>query len=141
MLPSALRVQPRWIAAGGLAGGLSCIAVATLVSPAAIAALPIWSVLGMVLGVAGAAGVATRTEPSDTPEVRSEIAEAVRAATLHALVLELQGRGETVISRVLEGTLEESLADQSPSDAELVERWLTAIRHRYDIALAAETSP
>ncbi len=64
--------------------------------------------------------------------------DAVRAAALFALLLELQGRGEAEISRVLDRALppDDDPGTIRPGDAAACERWLGELRHRLDLALA-----
>lgn len=111
-LPSALRAQPRWMAAGAGAGALACLAAASIVSPVALAALPGWSGVGAAIGGLVAAARGGRdAEGRDeggaaagdaTGETR---ADAVRSAALLAAVLHLQGRGEGETARRLESAL------------------------------------
>jgi hypothetical protein len=62
--------------------------------------------------------------------------DAVRAATLFAVLLELQGRSESAISAVLD----EVFAESAPPLAERTDLgpWLDEVRHRFDLALAGE---
>jgi hypothetical protein len=136
LLPHRLKASPKWLAAGALSGAMSCIAAAALISPAAIAALPAWSAIGAaiagVLQWSGAAG----NEAADAREAASgvEIGDAVRAAALFALLLELQGRDEATITRLLDRIIGD---DDRPLNAlNDVRAWLDALRHRLDIALA-----
>jgi hypothetical protein len=139
MLPDPLNRKGRWKAAGAMAGALGCIAAATLLSPAAIASLPIWSALGAaVAAVVPGGDRAAHAEAAERPG-GVDLAGAVRAAALFALLLELQGRGEAAISRILDATLgDEDVADAVLDDARAVSRWLDEVRHRYDVALIGE---
>ena len=66
-----------------------------------------------------------------------ELAEAVAGAALFVLVLELQGRGETAITRLIDQV---AGADEPPVmvDAESAQVWLDALRHRLEQALVLE---
>jgi hypothetical protein len=141
LLPAHLRLRPRWLAAGAAAGALGCIAAASLVAPVAIGALPIWSALGAA--IAGAAGAATRAGSGDdaaVPEGGEErTAGAVRAAALFALLLELQGRPEASIARILGAALPED-GDGEVAPGADARAWLDGVRHRLDVAIAEEGS-
>jgi hypothetical protein len=134
LLPARLRANPRWYAAGALAGALSCIAAATLVAPAAIASLPLWAGLGAVLGAlvkpAGAEQPAADHPPID-------LSDAVNGAALFALVLELQGRPEVVITRILDRLAGEG---DPPvlKDVDAVRRWLDELCRRFALACQVE---
>jgi hypothetical protein len=153
LLPDRLRRSSRWIAAGATAGALGCVAAASLISPVAISALPIWSALG-----AGVSAVASlrKSHDHEKDQLRHEqaekqlaerdmaISDAVRAAALFALLLELQGRGEATITRVLEFTLQnepEQREHEAFADAAGIQNWLNQIRHQLDLALARESRP
>jgi hypothetical protein len=65
--------------------------------------------------------------------------DAVRAAALFGLLLELQGRDETAITRILD----ETLGGQEPPELETATAargWLDDVRHRLDLALAGEAA-
>ncbi|MGI9014534.1 MAG: DUF2868 domain-containing protein, partial [Phycisphaerales bacterium] len=123
MLPAGLRMQPRWAAAGALAGGLGCITAATLLSPVAIGSLPIWSLIGAGVAAflpkhrsqAGSGGDVERDDANG--DIAQSFDEAVRAAFLFAAVLELQGRSEAEIATVLD-----AVADAEPSGAQRITR-------------------
>ncbi|MFO1429367.1 MAG: DUF2868 domain-containing protein [Candidatus Competibacteraceae bacterium] len=135
LLPARLRLNPRWAAAGGVAGAMSCIAAATLVAPAAIASLPLWAGMGAVLGAL--AKPAAKTDSKPTPP---DFSTAVNGAALFALVLELQGRPETVITRIIDRVA----GDNDPPelhDAATVRQWLEELRQRFDSACQAEEQP
>lgn len=131
LLPERLRLSPRWLAAGALSGAMGCVAAATLLSPVAIAALPTWSLIGAAI-----AGVAQPSRHSDAGDaiVANDYVEPVRAASLFALLLDLQGREEAVISQILDRVLEDDAV--SIANADEARRLLDNIRHRFDLALA-----
>ncbi|MCH8343375.1 MAG: DUF2868 domain-containing protein [Planctomycetes bacterium] len=138
LLPDQLRSSPRWLASGALAGALGCITAATLVSPAAIAALPMWSALGAAVAAVMKAfrpsGAAKSDDDSPPTEHRGD---AIRAATLFALLLELQGKDEAAITRILEQAVDaDDVIDAGSADS--TRAWLDGIRHRLDVALAEE---
>ena len=138
LLPEGLRLNPRWIAAGAAAGALSCIAAASMIAPAAIAALPMWSVLGAsVAGVVQPLLLRSQSADRASPKL-DDLGQRVRAAAVLSIVLELQGRDEPVIARVLDDTLT-GAEDSDLRTADLVRPWLQQIRHRFDVALAGET--
>jgi hypothetical protein len=61
----------------------------------------------------------------------------VNAAALFAVVLELQGRDETEITRIIDRVA----GEEDPPvmrDVESVRAWLDALRRRLDLALEAE---
>jgi hypothetical protein len=137
LLPAHLRASPKWIAAGAAAGAFGCIAAATLISPAAIAALPMWSTIGgSISGVlALSRSQKLKQQPPDDTQPMADHLNPIRAAALFALLLELQGRDEKAITRVLDETLsnqEELISSGSAAT------WLHQLRHRFDLALARE---
>lgn len=140
LLPARLRLSPRWLAAGALAGGLGCVAAAALVAPVAIASLPAWAGVGAaVSAVLQQAGVRRPAKPEQT--VRPDLSEPVCAAALYALVLHLQGRTEATITRLLDQALG---ADEPPPmpDAAAAHDWLDDVRRRLDDAMrTAEATP
>ncbi|MCZ6445387.1 MAG: DUF2868 domain-containing protein [Planctomycetota bacterium] len=138
LLPDRLRSSPRWLASGALAGAFGCITAATLVSPAAIAALPMWSALGAAVAAVMKAfrpsGAAKSDDDSPPTEHRGD---AIRAATLFALLLELQGKDEAAITRILEQAVDAAdVIDAGSADSPRA--WLDGIRHRLDVTLAQE---
>ncbi|UCD76696.1 MAG: DUF2868 domain-containing protein [Phycisphaerales bacterium] len=146
LLPPRLKSSARWLAAGATAGALGCVAAAALLSPVAIGSLPIWAGLGAA--IAGAASIgrgdaksADGSEP--TPAPACGFADAVRAATLLALLLETQGRGEAAISRILDASIPEESAEgaEDPDTSQSARAWLDEVRHRFDLALAREAAP
>jgi hypothetical protein len=145
VLPGRLRLRPRWLAAGAAAGALGCVAAATLLSPAAIGALPVWTAVGAALGQAvraamGPSGGAAGSDAGAGPTA-SGTGDAVRAAALFALVLELQGRSEARITELLEATLPDDQGGEPIESAAGAASWLDGIRHRLDLALVAEAGP
>jgi hypothetical protein len=137
LLPARLKRSGSWMAVGALAGALACVAAATLVAPAAIAALPAWAGLGA--GVAAAlrwAGVADRTEPSAEGE---DVSRAVAAAVLFALVLHLQGRDEASISEILDEVLEERDPPVVRGSDE-AQAWLDKVARRLERVLLSRRS-
>ena len=140
LLPINLRINPRWMAAGALTGALGCIAAATLLSPIAIGALPLWSGIGAAIATATAAFRKPEDkQSSDEPAKNVQLTESVQAATLFALLLELQGRDETAITHVLEQVLGSDESSEIDS-GESVKRWLDDVRHRFDMSLAKDMS-
>jgi hypothetical protein len=145
LLPVRLKASPKWAAAGAAAGALGCVAAATLLSPAAIAALPMWSGIGA--GIAAVTAMYRKERGGDEDHDETSLDEssppdltnAVRAAALFALLLELQGRGETTITRVLDRSIPDD--DMIPSNGADARAWLDDVRHRFDLALAQEAAP
>jgi hypothetical protein len=140
LLPEKLRSSPRWLASGALAGALGCVAAATLVTPVAIASLPLWTVVGAaVAAVTGASLPAAGAVEEDDDRRQASRSDAVRAAVLFALLLELQGRDEATITRVLDRVVDpdDVLETATASSARAA---LDGIRHRLDLALAVETA-
>ncbi|MEE9129757.1 MAG: DUF2868 domain-containing protein [Phycisphaerales bacterium] len=138
LLPPRLRVDARWMACGALAGALGCVAAATLLSPVAIAGLPMWTAIGAAVATATRAVKSVDTEAADGETTDSAVrGNALRAAALFALLLELQGRDEVAITRILDQVIAEDAAiDVDALDA--ARRWLDDVRHRLDLALAKE---
>jgi len=143
LLPDRLKRSPKWLAAGALSGALGCVTAAMLLSPAAIGALPLWSAIGAAIAaVAQPGGKRSAADEASDEEFRTSVADAVRSAALFALLLELQGRQEAAISRVLDRTLGDDEGDDaSLAGPDACARWLDEIRHRLDMALAAEERP
>lgn len=138
LLPPRLRVDARWMACGALAGALGCVAAATLLSPVAIAALPMWTAIGAAVATATRAVKSVDAEAADGETTDSAArGNALRAAALFALLLELQGRDEVAITRILDQAIAQDAAiDDDALDA--ARRWLDDLRHRLDLALAKE---
>ena len=136
LLPRRLKKDTRWVAAGAIAGALGCVTAAALLSPVAIAALPMWSVLGAAITAVVRATVSSgAADDGDDAEGAADGAargDAVRAAALFALLLELQGRDEAAITRILDDVIGDDRLD-APQN---VQRSLDAMRHRLDLALA-----
>jgi hypothetical protein len=132
LLPERLRRSPKWYAAGALAGAMGCVAATTLISPAAIASLPMWAGLGAALS---AVIPSDRAGQSPQPQAIN-LTDAVNSAALFALLLELQGRDEIQITRIID----QVAGNHEPpvlSDGTAVRQWLETLRHRFDLALAA----
>jgi hypothetical protein len=137
LLPDRLRRSPKWLAAGAAAGALGCIAAAALISPVAISALPVWSLIGAaVSAVAQPSSSAAAAENEHAPR---DTGDAIRSAALFAMLLELQGRDEPTITRVLDRAIDNDDAAPLP-DADEAQRWLDDLRHRFDLALAREAT-
>lgn len=143
LLPARLRLRPRWMAAGALAGALGCVAAATLASPVAIGALPIWSGVGAAIATLLRSHAPGRDDATaaDGGNDAGDLPEAVRAAALFAMLLELQGRDEVTIGRVLDGALEDDVSGEPLASAADVRPWLDETRHRFEIVLAQEARP
>lgn len=134
LLPARLRLNPRWLAAGATAGALSCVAAATLVTPAAIAALPLWAGLGAAL----AQVLPSREEqPAPAAAAGPDLSDAVHAAALFALLLELQGRSEAAITRIIDRIAADDPA--ALTSAAAVRARLDELQRRFDLALAEES--
>ncbi len=130
LLPARLR-NTRWLGAGALAGALGCVAAATLVAPAAIVALPAWAGVGAALAaLIGPGGSGRSTRPNEA----IDLTDAVNAAAMFAIVLELQGRDETEITRIIDRV---TIEEEPPAlrDLDSVRAWLDALRGRLDLAL------
>jgi len=131
LLPPSLRVRPTWAAAGAVAGAIGCVAAASLVFPAAIASLPMWSIVG---GATGGILSTLRASPSmrdgATAAPPESVIEAVRAHALHAMILELQGLPEERVSMVLG----KALGGDGPPNLG-VTALLDDLRGRFDAAM------
>ncbi len=134
LLPARLRLNPRWLAAGALAGALGCVAAATVVSPLAIAALPAWAGLGAAVSALIRPAGAGDPSAADTG---IDLTEAVNGAALFAAVLQLQGLDETAITRVIDRMAGE---DDPPAfhGVDDARAWLDMLRDRFDRALTDE---
>ena len=143
LLPARLRRSRRWLGAGALAGALGCLATSAVAGPVALAALPSWSLIGGAVGAAlerfrGAPDV---SEPLAEP---TDVHDAVRAAALFTLTLELQGRDEATITRVLDRTFPEDPGPEAadgpddPSAGPGGVDWLEQVHHRFQRAVEEE---
>lgn len=134
LLPERLRRNPKWYAAGALAGAMGCVTAATLVTPAAIATLPMWAGLGAALSLV----VKPKdSEPSPVETAEADLGNAVSGAALFAILLELQGRDESRITRIIDRVA----GDNEPpiiKNTDAARQWLDTLRHRFDLAQAAE---
>jgi hypothetical protein len=141
LLPARARLDPRWVAAGAVAGAIGCLAASILVVPAVIGALPAWSALGGVIAAAVRAAAPGRAaaQPAAAPAV--ERGDAIRGAALFALLLEFQGRGEAAITRVLDQVLPAAPEQPDLDSPRALRAWLDGLRHRVDLALAREARP
>jgi len=157
LLPDALKLRPRWIGAGGMAGALACVGVAIATggvgAGGVLLAAPYLAGLGAIAGqlMAPSRSTATHGTSPSTDDERAEVADsladrraaaigdALASAALHALLLESQGEREETISRVLESSLG---SDDPPRvrDEAAARRWLDDVRHRHGLALAAEAA-
>lgn len=147
-LPSGLRRTARWSAAGAAAGACGCVAAAALVSPLAIAAIPAWTTIGgAIAGLLAAARSTGNDDSAETGEptpgggTEPDVAlgAIIDGAVLTVLVLELQGRDEPTVARVLERTLADLPTCRSiPGDAASVRRHVDLVRERFDAALATD---
>lgn len=131
LLPPSLRIRPRWLAAGGAAGALGCVAAATFLFPPTVAALPVWTGLGSLVG--GVLGALHPQRPPGPSAASESFDQAIRSATLSALVYGLQGQGEARIASLLEQALD---ADEDPIGRDRVGLWLRGIAERLDAALS-----
>ncbi len=140
LLPPRLRVDARWMTCGALAGALGCVAAATLLSPVAIAGLPMWTAIGAAIATATKAFMPADTVAQErSPANSHKRSDALRAAALFALLLEVQGRDEIAITRILDRTLPEG-GDLNLESVGAARHWLDDVRHRFDLALTKETT-
>ncbi len=141
LLPARARLDPRWAAAGAVAGAIGCLAASILAVPAVIGALPAWSALGGVIAAAVRASVPGRAEAPTASAPAVDRGDAIRGAALFALLLELQGRGEAAITRVLDRALPAAHDQPDLDSPQALRAWLDGLRHRVDLALAREARP
>ena len=140
LLPPRLRLDARWMTCGALTGALGCVAAATLLSPVAIAGLPMWTAIGAAIATVTKAFMPADTATNEqTPTNSNKRSDALRTAALFALLLEVQGRDEVAITRILDRTLPED-GDLTVDSVDTARVWLDDLRHRFDIALTKETS-
>lgn len=135
LLPEWLRSEPKWLAAGAVAGALGCASAALLVTPLAISSLPLWSGFGAALGSLGPALRAGSTPPREDDAV--EVGETVRAAALWAALLEAQGMSEDAIRRILAEAFPEDRAATMP-DRATTRAWLDEVRRDLERAARRE---
>jgi hypothetical protein len=141
LLPIRLRTSPRWLGVGALAGALGCAAAATFVAPVAIASLPAWTGIGAAIA-AVLPGIRRRDDDDATPGALTPAdpaavhSDAIHAAMVHAMVLELQGDGEDAITRTLDLVLPATEPPALP-DVGSTRNYLDECRHRFDIARAS----
>jgi len=141
LLPMRLRVHPRWLGVGAIAGALGCTAAAVMFTPAAIAALPAWSGIGAavtaVLHGGSSPAHAGNDGAASSDGMSIDVGQSVHAGVLFALVLEMQGDGDDLITRVLDDVF---VDDDPPmlTNPDEVRAYLDACRHRYDVARARE---
>lgn len=128
LLPERLRINPRWHAAGAMAGALGCVAAATLMAPAAITSLPLWAGLGAALPLVIKPNKAPQLQPESAA---TDVSETVNGAALFAILLELQGHDEIQITRIID----QVVGDTEPppiQDAEAARQWLDTLRGRFN---------
>lgn len=138
-LPARLRADAAWVSAGALAGALSCAAAAVALAPAAILALPGWTMLGAatagVIRIARAAAPPPRAaaaggddEPAETSGASPQ-ASAVAAAAVSAITLAGREGGEARVGVLLEMLLADQDAPSS-DDIGAIDAFLDRIRAR-----------
>jgi Protein of unknown function (DUF2868). len=137
LLPEKLRSRPKWLAAGAMAGAMACVAAATVISPAAIASLPVWAGLGAALALIVPLKYSEHSAAPLKP-AQDYLTHPVTSAALFAVLLELQGRDEVTITRLLEHIAGEE--DPSLDSIDAARQWLREMRVRFEHALAAERS-
>ncbi|MEC8560627.1 MAG: DUF2868 domain-containing protein [Planctomycetota bacterium] len=112
VMPDRLTRSSRWVAIGGAAGVLACLATAGTLAPAALAALPGWLAAGAagggVLALLGGGRKPDSEDslPEDDPPARLR-GEAASAAALLTVVLAMQGAGERRIQQAIDRTFTE----------------------------------
>jgi hypothetical protein len=130
MLPASLRVRPKWLAAGAAAGALGCIAAATLISPLAISALPVWAGIGgAVTGLLSARSPGSDAGDRHDDGAAVDFGPAVATALLQAVLLAHQGRGETAIGAALDAAIDADEPSRLP-DADAVAAWCGTVEAR-----------
>ena len=136
LLPASLRLSPRWLGAGAVAGALGCLAAATFATPLAISALPIWALVGGGLG--GLLSTWRTRGASPVPSTTVDLGPAVAAAAMQAVLLVHQGLGEDRIGAALAAAFEpqEPPALRSARD---VRAWLEVVSARLVAARSTET--
>jgi hypothetical protein len=135
LLPGRLRTNPRWLAAGAVAGAMGCVAAATLITPAAIAALPLWAGLGAAVSAALPHVSLGRTGTAPV-EAENDFTESVRSAALFALLLELQGRDESTITRIIDQVADHE--DVNIDSLDTARNWLDAMARRFQESRVSE---
>ncbi|MGA1630792.1 MAG: DUF2868 domain-containing protein [Phycisphaerales bacterium] len=128
LLPASLRVRPSWLAAGAVAGALGCLAAATLATPLAISALPMWALTG---GGLGGLLSTLRSRAAAPPAAGAEVdlGPSVAAAAMQAVLLAHQGLGEDRIGAALSTAF---VADDPPRLDSLpaIRAWLDVVKAR-----------
>ncbi len=139
ILPGRLVADPRWLLAGALAGSLGCIAAATLASPMAIAALPLWAGAGAALSAVLPSREGKAPETTTAPAWGTD---AVRSAVLFSLVLDAQGYDEVTITRLIDDAIgdDEDSGGDDGGFATLAgtQGWLDRVHTRYQAAQKRE---
>ncbi|MGA1391972.1 MAG: DUF2868 domain-containing protein [Phycisphaerales bacterium] len=139
LLPDSLRVRPAWLAAGAVAGALGCLAAATLATPLAISALPMWALTGGGLG--GLLSTLRGRAPSTDPTGREvDLGPAVSAAAMQAVLLAHQGLGEDRIGTALSSAFDSHEPPRLKTPQE-VRAWLDGVGARLAAARTLESSP
>ena len=127
LLPAGLRVRPAWLAAGAVAGALGCIAAATVATPLAISALPMWALVGGGLGGLFSTWRGTATAPPQ--QATFDCGAVVAAAAMQAVLLAHQGSGEDRIGKALAA----AFGDDDPpaiAGATAAREWLDQVAMR-----------
>lgn len=102
-------------------------------TPAAIASLPLWAGMGAALS----ALLKPQGAPPPAVATPVDLGAAINSAALFALVLELQGRPEAAITRIIDRTAGTGDPSVIPN-LDAARRWLEELRQRCDAACRAE---
>ena len=102
----------------------------------AITALPLWTALGSALtAVIGLSQSIPGVPDQAAAEHATKVTDAVRAAALFAVLLELQGRDEASITKVLARVADDGKAEIATPEA--ARKWLATLVQRFDAAVEA----
>jgi hypothetical protein len=128
ILPERLRKNRNWIATGAVAGAMACVAAATFAAPVALAALPVWAGLGGALSWVAKERLDASAGKQRPVASEANLGDAVSAATLFTVLLELQGLDERDITRMFDEVFDVELPElRSVSE---IESWLQSVRER-----------
>ena len=124
LLPARLRLNPRWAAAGAVAGAMAASPPRPWSPRRPSPPCPLWTGLGAVLRRMAKPAATTDSNPAGRAP---DFSTAVNGAALFAIVLELQGRAEAAITRIIDRVAGD---DEPPElhDAALRAPWLDALR-------------
>jgi len=100
-----------------------------------------WSAIGAAIAAVIEPLAASSAKRNGKTDSRPHVEAAVKAAALFAVLLELQGRDESSITRVLDRVADDDDEPRAFETNAALQTWLDQLRHRLDLALAQESAP